>query len=512
MAHTRAGKRVERGRVAGATAFVVACLLGGCGEEPAVHPGASGGGAQEQAVREPVGGLGGAAGAERTTPRPAGAAERVAPAGLAAGAPDRAPGGDATPAPLERRPVHDGLATAFDAPALGLEAAPGTQVEVDPLSGVATVYEADASLPLGLGLRRARWGDADAPGLFGRGWRSELDATLHRAAGDGRVLRRLDGVVVYGRLQVGVWRSLSGEVEHLVREEGGTYAVVDPAGRVLRFDADGRLAEVLPGYVVERAPGQVRLVGDAGTIALDLDLAGRAVRATGSGVALAWDYDGDGRLVAVRGARARRYAHDDAGRLAAVDDARGALVRLAWDADGRVERVLAPRRAGASQGEGGAGGEDAGWTQAYAFERGWAHVATPGGDWTYALTDDGWRVETPWGTDTITTDDRLRVLFVRPAGAEPYEVVRDRLGRVLGPRPLVPWPPGHLEEPQLQEKPVKLQDHGAGHGFGDADGVGDQGPHFNVRPNTGDLEADRNAHVPGTREHYPFETRRGNRG
>lgn len=47
---------------------------------------------------------------------------------------------------------------------------------------------------------------------------------------------------------------------------------------------------------------------------------------------------------------------------------------------------------------------------------------------------------------------------------------------------------------------VIIQDHSAGRQFNEG-GVGDQGPHFNVRP----PENTRTGHVPGTREHYPFE-------
>jgi RHS repeat-associated protein len=46
---------------------------------------------------------------------------------------------------------------------------------------------------------------------------------------------------------------------------------------------------------------------------------------------------------------------------------------------------------------------------------------------------------------------------------------------------------------------VVIQDHSVGHSFGEG-GVGDQGPHFNVRP----PENTRTGHVPGTTEHYPF--------
>ncbi|NML35554.1 hypothetical protein HHL14_32710 [Paraburkholderia sp. G-4-1-8] len=47
---------------------------------------------------------------------------------------------------------------------------------------------------------------------------------------------------------------------------------------------------------------------------------------------------------------------------------------------------------------------------------------------------------------------------------------------------------------------VVIQDHGAGHQFGKG-GIGDQGPHFNVRP-AGET---RNGSVLGTAAHYPFD-------
>jgi hypothetical protein len=47
---------------------------------------------------------------------------------------------------------------------------------------------------------------------------------------------------------------------------------------------------------------------------------------------------------------------------------------------------------------------------------------------------------------------------------------------------------------------VLIQEHSAGHRFG-LGGVGDQGPHFNVRP----YDRPRTGRVPGTEEHYPFK-------
>ena len=46
---------------------------------------------------------------------------------------------------------------------------------------------------------------------------------------------------------------------------------------------------------------------------------------------------------------------------------------------------------------------------------------------------------------------------------------------------------------------IIIQDHGAGHKY--PGGVGDQGPHLNVRP----IDNPRTGKVPGTQPHYPFE-------
>jgi hypothetical protein len=51
--------------------------------------------------------------------------------------------------------------------------------------------------------------------------------------------------------------------------------------------------------------------------------------------------------------------------------------------------------------------------------------------------------------------------------------------------------------------PVIIQEHSAGHSFGQG-GVGDQGPHFNVRP-AAPLEKRRTGRVEGTQEHYQGE-------
>ncbi|WP_257890972.1 HNH/endonuclease VII fold putative polymorphic toxin [Rhodococcus sp. USK10] len=92
-----------------------------------------------------------------------------------------------------------------------------------------------------------------------------------------------------------------------------------------------------------------------------------------------------------------------------------------------------------------------------------------------------------------------------PRSQHPFEVNRipmtDRFDRnILGDNGL----PIMTRECSYQlpdGRVIIIQDHGAGHMFGEG-GIGDQGPHFNVRPD-GDT---RSGNVPGTLEHYPFRS------
>jgi hypothetical protein len=69
--------------------------------------------------------------------------------------------------------------------------------------------------------------------------------------------------------------------------------------------------------------------------------------------------------------------------------------------------------------------------------------------------------------------------------------VRDELGRPVTSREYVYTRPSDGAQ-------ITIQDHSAGHSFGQG-GVGDQGPHFNVRP-----YGRPHGTLPGTAAHYPF--------
>ena len=91
-----------------------------------------------------------------------------------------------------------------------------------------------------------------------------------------------------------------------------------------------------------------------------------------------------------------------------------------------------------------------------------------------------------------------------PMNQHPLNVARvpmtGRTGRpLLGPngRPLITR---EYTFRRADGSKVVIQDHSAGHYFGEPGGIGDQGPHFNARPS----DNTRTGKVPGTQEHYPF--------
>lgn len=91
-----------------------------------------------------------------------------------------------------------------------------------------------------------------------------------------------------------------------------------------------------------------------------------------------------------------------------------------------------------------------------------------------------------------------------PRSQHPDSVTRTRMTRRDGSLVLGPDGKPIMTREYTYTRPdgskVVIQDHSAGHQFGE-DGVGDQGPHFNVRP----PENTRTGSVPGTREHYEYK-------
>lgn len=83
-----------------------------------------------------------------------------------------------------------------------------------------------------------------------------------------------------------------------------------------------------------------------------------------------------------------------------------------------------------------------------------------------------------------------------------HEYLTDRDGRrVLGGDGLpIRARVYNYTRPGMDPERVKIQEHSDGHKFGEPDGAGDQGPHFNARPQGGE----RNDKVPDVKDHYPF--------
>lgn len=278
----------------------------------------------------------------------------------------------------------------FPAPGLGQDLPPlrpgeGLVARVD-LDGALTLEEDDV---VRLALVRARR-DGDArEGLFGRGWRTWLDARPG--------------------------------------EQPGT-----------RFDAQGRPV-ARGGLRAAWSADRVRVWAPDGA-AVDLLLArGRVARARGHLVDLRYDYSAAGELTSVHAgeARARAYVVVD-GRVAAVDGRAGRLLACARDARGRVERLESPVGARRYRwwDTGGALETDEGgrwtWRRGEGVEHTWGlgadGLAGADGRAVARATATGLAVDTPWGTFEVTRDAAGRAQEVRgPFGQVTF--TRDRTGR-----------------------------------------------------------------------------------
>ncbi|NLD55109.1 MAG: hypothetical protein GX652_10660 [Burkholderiaceae bacterium] len=237
---------------------------------------------------------------------------------------------------------------------------------IHPVTGNKYQAELDAPPlpgPLGLELHRhynASYGAAEGP--WGRGWTLSYDTRLYRAGGklqvvqaDGRrLVFRSDGAAPAGDAPVPCEAEAPGQ-GRLFRYPDG-YRWVWPWGRVLHFDAAGRLVRI--GPVDGSEAESVLIVRDAaGRIVQVTDPAGRRMTleysADGHLVAVAhplgtWHYriDAAGRLRSVQGPEGvvRRYEYEDIGypsRLSSITVAAGRepareIGRWSYDAEGRV--------------------------------------------------------------------------------------------------------------------------------------------------------------------------------
>ncbi len=371
---------------------------------------------------------------------PAAVTTRVAtapPAPAAKPAVASAPGPQAAPAEAASAPT---LASAPGAPPapllaagpLGYSGPDGLQLQVDPEWDLLLVWDGEARLAGGA-LERARTIGSDGPGLFGLGWRAACEARLYAARGcDDLVLVRPDGAQVFApATPVGERRayvSRVGAVEWLLATPSG-YSVEDPAGRTWSFDRAGLLIEVSPGFRVERTPERLRLRGarPGDEVELLLDAAGRVFAARGpGGFATSYRYDEQGRLIEVRGSRARRYGHDAQGRLATVADGLRERLKLGWDAAGELVELTAD-------------GERRRYAQEGTADAEVLRCTGPAGEITFRRQPDGWSIEDGSGTERVWFDLRLRVVARQGRGGVRVEARFDPLGRAV---PTVTLPDG----------------------------------------------------------------------
>jgi RHS repeat-associated protein len=311
---------------------------------------------------------------------------------------------------------------------LGLRPLEGLLVQVDPWLETVSLAELDVEGPVVL--TRQRTPGFDEPGLFGVGWRSEVESRL-LPQGDGFLVARADGLRRFVPAADGAWVSVLGDVEWLVRHEDGDFTLGERE-RVLRFDDQGRLEAVTPGYRVERSPGRLRLIADDGqALALVLDADGRVTRAEREGAeSVTYTYSEAGELLARGGARPRRYEIED-GWVAVVIEG-DVRLELSADAEGRLVRL--------EQGRDRA-------VFAYADEA-LTMDATPGGRWVFHRLEDGWRVESPSDTARVWFDERGRITAQQVAGGPIQQTRFDALGR---PLPTGTLPSGAELAPALDE-------------------------------------------------------------
>ncbi len=88
----------------------------------------------------------------------------------------------------------------------------------------------------------------------------------------------------------------------------------------------------------------------------------------------------------------------------------------------------------------------------------------------------------------------------QPARVQRDEKLDDLFGRTILGRDHLPIYPRQYHFTGPGHDPVVILDHGAGHQYGAPGGVGDRGPHFNVRE-----PGERHKSFHGTRPHYMWE-------
>lgn len=283
-----------------------------------------------------------------------------------------------------------------------------TRVLVEPETGRASLYACDVQR-YEFAIRRARTQGATRPGLFGAGWRSDLDARVE-ASGEGYLVTRLRGerrFVPTDAVPQG-YVSETGDVELLIETEEG-FQLRDHLGRTFRFDAEGRLSGIVPEFVLTRSEERLalRALADDSSCELTLDAEGRVAsgvfRAPGQPErSLRYGYEG-GELVSVSrevaGLTGETGYVVEEGRIRSVREDGREVLRFEHDAEGRIARLV-----------------DGEWVQTYAYSEGRAQVTTPAGSWDlrYAgqpAAPTRWELSAPDQDEAYAIDGRGRLLI-----------------------------------------------------------------------------------------------------
>lgn len=239
----------------------------------------------------------------------------------------------------------------------------------------------------------------------------------------------------------------------------GLVASVDAARGDLRLreeDAPGLVRTRVSGAVAHGPFGRGWRLEEAGErFVLERDAVGRVARAWAHEVELRYEYDAQGELVAVRGARVREY-RVESGFVLGVAGPRGELLTVAHDDLGRVATLRTP---------GGARG--------FAFAADRATVTAGEERWTCALDANGriTHVEHAWpGSRAVATRSRGALVVDTPWGrferargelSGPFGTIR--LERADGGRRVTF--PGGVVAPVLRRDPVDhrfVLEHGGG--------------------------------------------------
>ena len=345
--------------------------------------------------------------AAKSAPSPSeGALSEKVPSESAAAKP--APGRSAAAEPASTSADRAQVAVRF-LPAFGhdLEGL-ATSVFVEPETGRASLYVRDVQR-YEFALRRARTQGALKPGLFGAGWRSDLDARVEREGAGYRVTRLRGQRDFLPTEEVpGGYVSAAGDVELLIETPEG-FQLRDHLGRTFRFDSQGRLSGIVPEFLLTRSADRLVLqaLADASSCELALDGEGRVAegvfRAPGQPErTLRYRYQGP-ELVSVERevpglAGETRYALVE-GRIQSVSEDGREVLRLEHDAAGRLSRL--------SDGE---------WTQSYRYAAGRSRVTTPEGTWDLrylgsAEAPTHWNLIAPDQDESYAIDARGRVLI-----------------------------------------------------------------------------------------------------